>query len=326
MILLSIIVPLYNSEKYIRKCMDSLLNQDIAHTDYEIILVDDGSPDSSAEIALSYTKLYTTVRLISHENRGTGEARNSGIRAAKGRYLVMIDPDDYVQPVVFKDLIVKMESENLDILRFNYKLVDELYNELPMPKGAKNMADYNGTIVDGNTFLSTRLGYACFVWSYIYRTQILQENQLYYKPRFYIDDTEWLPRVLLSAKRVTSIQTQVVYYVQHAGSLMNTNVKAATLRKLEGCYTALEMLTEELTKQTDNRVRKWYKGMISVIVIGSLQIIETVNENKSESIKKLRKMNLFPLSFYRHSRHLRLKIFLANLSPELYCKFTSLKK
>lgn len=326
MIQLSIIVPLYNSEKYIRKCLDSLLDQDIAHSDYEIVLVDDGSPDSSAQIATSYIQLNPSIRLISHENRGTGEARNSGIKAAKGKYLVMIDPDDYVQSRVYKELLEKIESEKLDMLRFAYTLVDSEYNELPMPKGARNTIDYQDSIVDGKTFLATRLGYACFVWSYIYRTEILQSNQLYFRPRFYIDDTEWLPRVLLCVKRITSIQTQVVYYVQHAGSLMNTNTIASTLKKLEGCFAVLEMLMDELRKQEDKRVRSWYRGMISVLVIGTLQIISTLDIDRRIYLNKLKAFKLFPLSYYRHSSRLKLKILMANFSSELYCKYTSFKK
>lgn len=323
---LSIITTVYNSANYIEKCIESLLNQDIPLTDYEIIVVDDGSPDNSAEIARTYAKQYPNIRVISHENRGTGEARNTGIKEAKGKFLTIIDPDDYVRTCVYKDLLEKMEAENLDMLRFTFTMVDATYNELPMPKGAKNTADYSDEVIDGKLFLATKLGFACFVWTYLYRSQILQDNQLYYKPRFYIDDTEWLPRVLLYAQRVTSVNKQVVYYVQHNGSLMNTNETASSLKKLEGCFIAIEMLNTELNQQTDKGVRNWYKGMISVIVMGSLQIIASVNENRQEYMNRLHRINVFPLSYYRHSRHLRFKIFLANLSPKLYAKISTLKK
>ena len=326
MIKLSIITTVYNSANYLEKCLNSLLNQDIPFTDYEIIVVDDGSPDNSAELARSYAEHYPNIRIISHENRGTGEARNTGIKTAKGKYLVIIDPDDYVQPNVYKNLFEKMESGKLDMLRFGYKLVDSEYKELPMPKGAKNTIDYQDSMVDGKTFLAKRLGYACFVWSYIYRTEILQRNQLYFRPRFYIDDTEWLPRVLLCVERITSIQTQVVYYVQHAGSLMNTNAEIATLKKLEGCFTAIEMLQSEFKKHTDKKVKNWYKGMISVLVMGSLQVITSLNTNKSDYLYRLKRMCLFPLSYYRQSQYLKIKIFLVNISPELYCKLAALKK
>lgn len=321
MIKLSIIVPLYNSAKYIRKCLDSLLEQDIPHSDYEIVVVNDGSPDNSYDIVFSYTERYENIKLVSQENQGTSGARNTGIDIAQGKYMAFVDPDDYVKPNVYKTLLDKMEQDNLDMLRSDYTMVDENYNTVAKPKGAKNMANYSEEIVDGKVFLSKSLGYACFVWLYIYRSTLIKDNQLYYQKGFYIDDTEWLPRVLCFAERVSSVQIPTYFYVQIPGSLMRTN-QTATSKRLEACFKAIDMLMMRYYEQTDRGVKNWYRGMNTVIVLTVLEIISLqVLENKKDYLLRLKKYKVFPLSGYGHSRLVRIKVAIANVSPELYIRF-----
>ena len=113
MLTLSIIVPLYNSEKYLPKCLDSLLNQDIPEQDYELILVDDGSPDGSREIAEEYALRHSNIIVLTQSNKGTSGARNTGIRRACGRYLCFVDPDDFILENSFSVLIRRMEEHHL---------------------------------------------------------------------------------------------------------------------------------------------------------------------------------------------------------------------
>ena len=103
---LSIVVPIYKVEPYLRKCVDSLLNQDLPTEDYEIILVDDGSPDCCGEICDEYASKYGNIRVIHRENGGLSAARNSGIEIAQGKYIQFVDSDDYLEPNVLKTLVV----------------------------------------------------------------------------------------------------------------------------------------------------------------------------------------------------------------------------
>ena len=118
--LLSIIVPVYNVEKYLSKCLDSLLAQDIPISDYEIIIVNDGSTDSSLVIAESYSQTNSNIRVISQLNKGLGGARNTGIRSSEGKYLFFVDSDDTIQKNTLKPLLECMESKKLQVLRFNH--------------------------------------------------------------------------------------------------------------------------------------------------------------------------------------------------------------
>ena len=126
---LSIIVPIYNVAPYLRKCVDSLLVQDIS--DSEIILVDDGSTDDSGWIAdelvnafrLSPLASRLLLRVIHQSNAGLSAARNTGIAAATGNYIMFVDSDDYLQPNVLGTLMEQVEREHLDVLRFRYQNV-----------------------------------------------------------------------------------------------------------------------------------------------------------------------------------------------------------
>ena len=120
---LSIIVPIYNVAPYLRKCVDSLLTQDIS--DYEIILVDDGSPDECPQICDEYVEKYDSIRVVHQENEGLSAARNSGVKVAQGDYIMFVDSDDYLQPNVLGALMEQVERDNLDVLRFRYQNVRE---------------------------------------------------------------------------------------------------------------------------------------------------------------------------------------------------------
>ncbi|HFD6724085.1 TPA: glycosyltransferase family 2 protein, partial [Enterococcus faecium] len=110
----SVIVPIYNVEKYLRKCVDSLLSQTLK--EIEIVLVDDGSPDASGEIADEYQKKYSNVKTIHRENGGLGPARNTGIENATGEYVAFLDSDDWVESDMYEKLYLVASKENADIV------------------------------------------------------------------------------------------------------------------------------------------------------------------------------------------------------------------
>ena len=120
---LSIIVPIYNVEKYLSRCIDSILAQ--TYTDFELILINDGSPDNCAEIIEQYAKVDKRIITIYQENKGVSAARNAGLRIAKGKYIGFIDPDDYIESSFFDELIGLLEEKALDIVCCNWCSVFE---------------------------------------------------------------------------------------------------------------------------------------------------------------------------------------------------------
>lgn len=112
--LVSVIIPVYNAEKYIERCLNSVVAQ--TYENLEIILVDDGSPDNSGKICDEYTKKYPGIRVIHQENYGVSTARNNGIDVAAGEYITFVDPDDWLEQDMYKTMMAYMRSHNLDII------------------------------------------------------------------------------------------------------------------------------------------------------------------------------------------------------------------
>ena len=125
MILLSLILPIYNVEKYLSVCLDSLIKQNIDESVYEIICVNDGSPDKCEQIILNYQKEHSNIHLINKENGGVSKARNAGLATAKGKFIWFIDPDDFIRPNCLKYILNILDEEKADVCNILYKSVPE---------------------------------------------------------------------------------------------------------------------------------------------------------------------------------------------------------
>jgi len=317
--LLSIIVPMYNSEKWLHKCVESLLHQDISSEMYEIILVDDGSPDGSRVIAEKYAADHTNIIVLTRPNGGTSAARNTGIRAANGKYLYFVDPDDYILDNSLRGIIDKMESEKLDVLRFGYIEVDEDGNEIQSVKHPVAI-DYSAKVMDGYTFMGERLGAACYVWTYIFRTKIIKDNNIYCEEGAYFDDTTWLPLVLAKAKRVDSIDYRRHFYLIRSDSLVRAKDARSIRKKMEG----ERYLIKELQRQNFNIenvfARNWYNMMLAYCTLSLLSLVGVYDfKCRNTYIKELKELKVFPLSRYRLSRRNSIKTIFINFSPTLFC-------
>ena len=267
---LSIVVPIYKVEPYLCKCVDSLLDQDLPKEDYEIILVDDGSPDCCGEICDEYASKYGNIRVIHRENGGLSAARNSGIEIAQGKYIQFVDSDDYLEPNVLKTLVEKMDADNLDILRFNYQNVNENFEVFEPNKVSKPFVDYRDEVCDGLTFLNERLGFACYAVQFMLKKDLLSERELFFKEGIHFEDTEWTPRVLLQALRVTSVSLMVYDYYVRVGSITKSTDKAKKQKSLHDRMDLLDALRKQEKELEDNR---WFKGMIAQTVVSIIGTI-----------------------------------------------------
>lgn len=318
--LLSIIVPLYNSEKYLPKCLDSLLAQDISQDDYEIILVDDGSPDNSRLVAEEYASHCSNMIVLSQPNKGTSGARNTGLRQAVGKYVYFVDPDDYILENSLAYPLDKMETEELDILRFAYTEVDE--NDHPT-KSSKwpETPDYSPLIMDGPTFMAQRLGVACYVWTFFFKSSLIKDNGVFFMEGDYYDDTPWLPRICSLAKRVDSIDVKRHFYLIRSDSLVQSKDSGSIQKKMKGQLFLLDELIRQNNANINESVKKWYGMMISLCVVSHLSLIcKYAYTEKKEYINRLKEKEVFPLSLYRAPYSTKRKAIIINLlGPEGYC-------
>lgn len=320
MIRLSIIVPLYNSEKYLPKCLDSLLNQDIPHDEYEIILVNDGSPDGSEQLAEQYAAQFSNITVLSQQNKGTSGARNTGIRHATGQYLYFVDPDDYIMENSLRVLLDKMDRDNLDILRFGYREVDEHYQPTKSCKHPER-PDYSPEIMDGCTFMAKRLGVACYVWTYIYKTSLIKDNDIYFLEGDYFDDTPWLPRVLQKAQRVDSINYYRHFYLIRGSSLVQAKNPRSIQKKIDGQVFLIQELSHQRDSTDSLLARKWYRRMLTHCTLSLLTLVAIHRfDTRKHYLDLLQSSAVLPLSMSMTTLTNKCKVFLINISPDLYCR------
>ena len=313
---LSIIVPIYKVEQYLPKCVDSLLNQDLPTEEYEIILVDDGSPDRCGAICEDYVAQFSQVRVVHRKNGGLSAARNSGFEVAKGKYVQFVDSDDFMEPNVLKTLVEKMEVDNLDILRFNYQNVNERYEIFEPNKVSKPFVDYRDEVCDGLSFLTERLGFGCYAWQFMIRHELLENCR--FKEGIYFEDTEWTPRLLLKAHRVTSTDLMVYNYLLREGSITHCVDDTKKKKVLNDKLMLLDSMLGQMNGVADKR---WFFGAIAQTVLSIIGYvcINYYNERK-EVIRVLKSKCIFPLSTFHSTRAAARKIRIANLSPLLLCR------
>ena len=317
---LSIIVPIYNVAPYLRKCVDSLLAQDISN--YEIILVDDGSTDDSGAIAdelvhafsLSPLASRLQLRVIHQSNAGLSAARNTGIAAAIGDYILFVDSDDYLQPNVLGALMEQVERDNLDVLRFRYQNVRESGEAFAPYKDMTNYNDYSSTPTDGLTFLNERMGIQCYVVQFLVRRDIVLQEQ--FTPGIYFEDTDWTPRMLLRAKRVASSDLVVYNYLWREGSITLSQKDIAKLRKqLQDKMGLLERLNKWGNQVADHR---WFDSMISGLVVNIVGMIASnFYSVRKEYIKQIKALGILPITTYHIPPRAQRKVKLTNFSINL---------
>ena len=326
MLYLSIIVPLYNSAKYLPKCLDSLVRQDIPLDSYEIILVNDGSPDNSLQIAEQYADTYPNIIVLTQENKGTSGARNTGIRQASGKYLYFVDPDDYILENSLSVILRKMEDESLDVLRFGYMEVDENYAPTQSCKHPVH-PDYSSAIMDGYSFMASRLGTSCFVWTYIFKTSLIKDNKIFFIEGDYFDDTPWLPRVMAKAQRVDSMDYVRHFYLIRSDSLVQSQSEEAIKKKINGLYFLIDELKHQKGETRNENGIKWYDMMISGSVLTLLSLIGKYEyTHRKGYIDKLKESDVFPISNFRFTGRNLIKVNLINISPSLFCSIVNLHR
>lgn len=310
---LSIIVPIYKVESYLPKCVDSLLNQDMPLEEYEIILVDDGSPDRCGEICEAYASRFANVKVVHRENGGLSAARNSGIEVAQGLYIQFVDSDDYLEPDVLKFLVDKMDADKLDILRFNYQNVNEKYEVFEPNRVSKPFVDYRDEVCDGLTFLTERLGFGCYAWQFMIRRELIESCR--FKEGIYFEDTEWTPRILLKAHRVSSVSKMTYDYLMRDGSITKSVDEMKKQKVLQDLMLSIDYLQRMKVSVED---RRWFEGMVSQTVLSVVSyVVANCYGERKKVISQLRSKEVFPLSAFHATKPNWRKIRIANASLPL---------
>lgn len=315
--ILSIIVPVYNVEAYLRKCVDSLLDQDLPQSDYEIILVDDGSTDNSGQLCDTIAACHNSIRVIHQQNSGLSAARNTGITAAIGKYIQFVDSDDYLNQNVLKGIVSQLEQQDLDILRINYQNVNTAGDVFEPNKYSKPFVDYSEDVCDGLTFLNERLGYACYAVQFVIRSSLLKQYGNCFKEGIYFEDVEWTPRIITQARRIASHPCIVYNYLFRTDSITRTLDLEKKKKKIADQLFLIDALSLQARETQD---AEWFKGMVSQISLAILlSVSQSFYSDRKEYINVLNSKRVFPLSTFHATKSARRKMLFFNFSPAVGC-------
>ena len=225
--LLSIIVPVYDVERYLPKCIDSILAQ--TFTDFELILVEDGSPDGCPALCDAAAARDARIRVLHQKNGGLSAARNAGLDAARGKWIGFVDSDDYIAPEMYEALYKAVQSTGADLALCDYAEVDET--------GAPCLPPYTGLaqrIFTGRELLKKATNtMAQPAWNKLYRRVIFA--QLRYPEGKLNEDIFVLPEICLNTKKAVVVPKELYYYVQRGSSIMNGS---KTLRHFDAAEAA----------------------------------------------------------------------------------------
>lgn len=236
----SVIVPIFNVEKYLEKCLDSVVNQ--TYKNYECILVVDKSSDKSEEIANKYVKKYNWQKVY-EENTGLAKARNLGVDKSNGDYIIFLDGDDYFE----KDLLEKLNNQikNEDLIRYQARdIINNTFVDYP---------EKNYDIMPGNDAFEKIINfhYVENAWLYAYNSKFYKKNHFKFMENCIAEDYGLIPLIISKAKSIKIISYVGYNYVQRQNSLMNNNNYLKKIKKMDDMLKQYNFEIENISKDSN---------------------------------------------------------------------------
>ena len=211
--LLSVVVPVYNVEKYLDKCLDSLVKQDV--DGYEIIVVNDGTKDNSQKIIDEYVNKYPFVKSYIKENGGLSDARNFGIKKASGKYLTFLDSDDYIEKDTYKNMLDIALKDDLDLVVSDLEYVWEDGSKKPFIKEGINKVSEDDL---KNLFLSP-----LFSWNKLYKKELFDKLECFYPLGLWYEDIPVTLKFFSSINSVGYYKNPSYHYLQRSSSILGSS-------------------------------------------------------------------------------------------------------
>lgn len=311
---ISVIIPVYNVENYLRKCLNSLVNQTLK--DIEIIVVNDGTLDNSQEIIDEYVKKYPKkVVSIIQENGGQGAARNTGLLHAKGEYIGYVDSDDYVEENMYEELYKKAKEEDSDIVICGNNVVKENYEFL-----SKEDVD--------KEFLLGKMA----VWNKIYKKNIIVDNKIQFRSKVWYEDLDFTMKVYFSSKKISYVDKPLYNYLLREGSTMNNNNIKRNLELIEAFDSLIDYCKD---KKIYNKAKDEIEFLCiyHMYIFATTRVLNTNNKykDKIEIINKFKNYINSNFPNFKQNKYLyllpkRRKLIYNLINSKFYCIIIALFK
>ena len=214
---LSIIVPIYKVEKYIHQCLESIFRQEVSDEDFEVILVNDGTPDKSMEVIADIIGAHQNIHIIEQQNQGLSMARNNGMAHATGEYILFVDSDDLLVENVLPFLMKKAIESKADLVVADYlELYDNDINTIPLHENETiQVIEKSGE----ELFLEDIDPHDCHVWHSLYKRAFLQQNGITFVPGIFFEDVPFTHECAIKAKKCLRIH--VPMYIYRKGNMLS---------------------------------------------------------------------------------------------------------
>ncbi len=296
----SIVIPVYNVERYLKRTLDSVFNQ--TYQDFEVIVVNDGCTDKSMNIAKKYK-----VKIIDNQRVGVSEARNIGAKQASGEYLLFLDSDDYWDKKLLEKINKSLDNKP-DLVRFQVRTVTDKneiieYKEEEF-KGLNGIDAFN-KIVNFHFIES--------IWCYAIKREFYEKEKFKFKKDMIHEDFGLTPLIIIKAKKVNSISYIGYNYYRRTGSIMNTPDYSWTQRKVHDFYYHYHYLRKEIEKVKGNTA-----VFKSYIANSMLKKICELNKKDYQEYKKRIKKDKVEKDLLTDTLPRKIKKIIVSISPKLY--------
>lgn len=276
--LVSIIIPVYNVEQYIRKALYSVIRQ--SYTNLEIIIVNDCSPDNSLAICKELLEEDNRITIIDRKvNGGLSQARNDGIEAASGKYIYFFDSDDFLDEKAIEKMVLKAEKEELDILGINAKIWERdnctNYINCSYPDNILCGEDYLVRMIKTDHIYEP-------VWLYLYRLDIIKENNLRFAKGRLFEDEVWTSQILLISKRVSYLDYAGYNYLKREGSITTSSTvdRKKFIHHSENCHEMFDLSI----RITSSENKKLYRDYIARMYMESVKYLNYSDKKEKRLI------------------------------------------
>lgn len=312
---ISFIVPVYNTGLYIKKCLDSIINQTFKE-EIEIILIDDGSTDNSDELIKEYIEKNNSKDIIKYytkENEGIAKTRNFGIDKANGKYIFFVDSDDYIDKETIKKLKPYIDN-NIDMVKFKLQRIDQNNNILEKVDGPV-FAEISGEEAFNKLYSEDVLLDSPCV--YVIKKNLFTKNNFKFN-RTYHEDFGLIPLIILKAKSFVSIPDYLYYYVQGENSITRNDDYNKTIKKFEDALYHYDNAIEKIDKMNLNRKSKENAKIFYTNAV-ILKLYEIKEEDKNKFIKEIEKRKMYKNIKPRNIKQI-IKRNLLHFNIKLYLK------
>lgn len=309
---ISIVIPVFNAQKYIKKCLDSLLIQ--TFSDFEIICVDDGSTDNSFEILQEYQKKDGRIHIYTQNNQYAGVARNNGMKKANGKYLLFLDADDFFCEEMLEKLWNKAEEEQSEVVVFDAFEYDNQLNEVVNTTWkALQKNGFDNSVKSAQELAEIIFNFTVPApWNKLFLNDFVRRNNLWFQPIKRTNDLYFVYSALSSANRISILNEKLMYYrVNNSFSLQGCGEETPDI-----FVKALEGLREYLlSRDTWNLYKKSFENMAASVAVYNLNNMK--NKEKYLSLYNILKDRLFPQILGRNEKWESLLIQEIQLTKEI---------